>query len=157
MSQNNKRLQKANPEKHNTRAAQQDSELLIPISNNTQINLSALPEDTKDSMLARYAEGTIDNAVVSHKLAVENTSIAEKMGNMTHTVSTASEAGASITVTSTIEDSMGRTEVILGNTDTAAKGKLTRSQRGDKDNIMLFVVIGAVVIVLLGLFAAMGS
>ena len=53
------------------------------------------------------------------------------------------------------EDSLGRTEVIVGNTEAARKGKLTRSQTGFGDNITLWVVLAGIAAVVIVLVAAL--
>ena len=57
---------------------------------------------------------------------------------------------ASITITNVKDDSLGRTEIITGNTEAAHKGKLSRSQTGFGDNatfwFVLAGIIGAVVV-----------
>ena len=67
---------------------------------------------------------------------------------MTDGVAKATADQSHATMTKVTEDTSGRSEVIIGNTETAAKGKLTRSQEGkdDKPLIILGVVAGVVIL-----------
>ena len=67
-----------------------------------------------------------------------------------------SKGGDSITVSLTQDTSLGRTEAIMGNTEQAGKGKLSRSQTGADDNTLKYVIIGAVLVVVVALIAFNG-
>jgi hypothetical protein len=56
-----------------------------------------------------------------------------------------------ITITRTQTDTLGKTEVIMGNTDTAKKGKLTRAQSGLTDYTLAYIIAGAIVIIILAI------
>ena len=60
------------------------------------------------------------------------------MANQTEQVS---KAGDSVTISHAHTSTLGRTEVLMGNTEKAAKGKLSRSQTGEDDNTMKYVII----------------
>ena len=66
------------------------------------------------------------------------------------------EKGGSITITNAKDDSIGRTEVIMGNTDEAAKGKLSRSAKGLPDNSK-WLIIGGVVVAIIAILALSGN
>ena len=72
-----------------------------------------------------------------------------KLGTAVRATVAADEQGLSATETFTHETSTGRTEFIVGNTDTAAKGKLNRAQRGEKDQTLIYIIIAAAVIIML--------
>ena len=52
------------------------------------------------------------------------------MAEITQEVSASDDA---VTVSHTQESSVGRTEVIMGNTEQAMRGRLTKSQTGERD------------------------
>jgi hypothetical protein len=62
---------------------------------------------------------------------------------------------AHVTITNTKDDSLGRTEMILGNTEAARAGKLSRSQQGFSYNawmwIVLAIIAGAVIVLVAAL------
>jgi hypothetical protein len=59
---------------------------------------------------------------------------------------------AAVTITNTKDDSLGRTEMIFGNTDAARSGKLSRAQQGFGDNarfwILLAIILGVVIVLI---------
>jgi hypothetical protein len=61
----------------------------------------------------------------------------------------AQQEGTSVTMQHTQESSVGRTEVIMGNTAQAASGKLTRTMEGRRDLTWLYFVGGAIVVLIL--------
>ncbi len=121
----------------------------IALGNTTQLDLSPLPEAVQHEMMKRHAEGMINVAKKAAELGVENQALGQRIDSIVDTVKTAGNAGTSATVTGAYNDKMGRTEIIMGNTETAAKGKLSRSQTGEKDMTLIYVVIAAVVIVII--------
>ena len=73
--------------------------------------------------------------------------------NTLHTLSSTAkevvEAGNSATISHTQTTSIGRTEVIMGNTDHAKSGKLTKSQTGERDWTPLYIIAGLITVVLI--------
>ena len=79
---------------------------------------------------------------------------AAQLAQFTKAVADSTEQNAAVTITNTKDDSLGRTEMILGNSEAAHAGKLSRSQQGLMDNAKfwaLIAVIVAVVVVLVAL------
>ena len=70
---------------------------------------------------------------------------------MTDAVAKATADQSSATVTYSHETDTSRTEFIAGNTETAAKGKLTNSQTGKKDNSLIILGVIAGVVILLAI------
>jgi hypothetical protein len=67
-----------------------------------------------------------------------------------------SKDGNAVTVTHTQTTAVGRTEIIMGNTDTANKAKLTRIQTGTETNwtpYHVFAAIAAVVLIVIVIVA----
>lgn len=118
---------------------------------NLQLDLSHLPEADRIQLQKKAIEGQLDLHRKMIELGIENQAIDKRIGDMTDKVATAAKDGTSATITGAYEDSLGRTEVIMGNTETAAKGKLTRSQTGEKDMTLWYVAIAAAVIVVIAL------
>jgi hypothetical protein len=94
---------------------------LISLGQSTQLDLTPLSEGERKEIAWRFAEGKIELAKKAGELAVENQAIAQRLDGMVDTVNRASDSGASATVTGAYNDTMGRTEIIMGNTETAAK------------------------------------
>jgi hypothetical protein len=127
---------------------------LIPLGQSTQLDLTPLSETDRTEIVRRFAEGKIELAKKAGELAVENQALAQRLDGMVKTVTRASDTGASASVTGAYNDKMGRTEVIMGNTETAAKGKLSRSQTGEKDLTLVYVIVAAVVVVIIAALCA---
>ena len=136
-------------EKNSHPIASRESKNVIPLGPSTQLDLSPLSEADQQEMVKRYAEGKIDLTKKAGELAIENQALDQRLDGVVDTVSRAADSGTSATVTGAYTDKMGRTEVIMGNTETAAKGKLSRSQTGEKDLTLVYAVIAAVVIVII--------
>ena len=118
---------------------------------NQQIDLSHLPEADRIQLQKKMIEGQIDLQRKMIELGLENQAMDKRIGDITDKVATAAKDGTSATITGAYKDSLGHTEVIVGNTETAAKGKLTRSQTGEKDMTVWYIAIAAVVIVIVAL------
>ncbi len=118
---------------------------------NQQIDLSHLPEADRIQLQKKMIEGQIDLQRKLIELGFENQAIDKRIGDMTDRIATAAKDGTSATITGAYQDTLGRTEVIMGNTETAAKGKLTRSQTGEKDMTIWYILIAAAVIVIIAL------
>ncbi len=132
----------------NLSAAPSNSKDVIPLGNQAQLDLSTLPEGDRNELKKAFAKGQIDLANKMQELGIDNHALNQRLGEMSQQVSMASSVDASATITGAYNDKMGRTEVIMGNTETAAKGKLDRSQKGEGDQTIFYVVIAAIVIVI---------
>ena len=121
---------------------------IIPLGNQAQLDLSTLPEQDRNELKKAFAKGQIDLANKMQELGIDNHALSQRLGDMSQQVAMASRVDASATITGAYNDKMGRTEVIIGNTETAAKGKLDRSQKGESDQTLFYVVIAAIVIVI---------
>jgi hypothetical protein len=63
----------------------------------------------------------------------------------------ASKDGTAYTGTDSFDSSIGRIEMVVGNTERAAKGKMTRSGAGMEDISMKVIITVGIVIVVLAL------
>lgn len=113
----------------------------------TSLDLEGLPEETKVELRKKHAEGMLDLEKKALESGIDSATIRQRMGDMNDTVNKA-DPDAAVTVTGSYNDKLGRTEVIMGNTDKARKGKLDRSQKGESDNTLLYVsiVVGAIIL-----------
>ena len=103
---------------------------ILDLSNQNEIDLSGLPDETRIELQKKFFEGQIENKQKAIELVVDVQAMGEKLNIMGEQTKVASESGATITITNTKEDSAGRTEIIMGNSEAAQKGKFTRSQQG---------------------------
>ena len=130
---------------------QSDPKKSIVLGNIREIPLDGLPEEVIQELRKDYAKGVIDVNNLAMKYGVETQALAATLRNMSQETLTASKENTHITITRTQEDSLGKTEVIMGNTETAKKGKLTRSQSGLPDYTLAYIIAAVVVIIILAL------
>jgi hypothetical protein len=96
--------------------------------------------------------GTLDIARKANELHVDVMTLRNTLGTLADTTEKVSRDGNSVTITHTQTTPVGRTEIIMGNTETAGKGKLTRTQTGSDTNwtpYYIFAAIAAVVLIVI--------
>ena len=121
-----------------------------------QLDISMLTEEQQSALVLDYQKGLIDVRLRAASLGVDVTALGETLRQLAEQTKEISETeGASVTVTHTQDSSLGRTEIIMGNTEQAQRGRLTRSQGGDRDWTPFYVIGGLIVvaIILIGIFA----
>lgn len=133
----------------NLPAVPEDRRDILVLGNRTQLDLSSLSESDRNALKVACLKGQIELQHKMAELGIDNQALEQRLGDMAETVARATNAGASATVTGAYTDKMGRTEVIMGNTETAARGKLDRSQKGEPEKTLVYVIIGAVVLLIL--------
>jgi len=120
------------------------------------LDVSLLTEEQQNALILDYQRGLIDIRLRAATLGVDVTTLGETLRKLAEQTKEISETeGASITVTHTQDSSLGRTEIIMGNTQQAQRGRLTRSQGGDRDWTPYYVIGGLIVlaIAIIGFFA----
>lgn len=141
-NQNNE-LSKVSNEKNDT--------LSLNAGQLSSLNLEGMPEETKLELRKKHAEGLIELQAKAIESGLDTQAVEKRMGDIANNVAKATADQSAATVTGAYTDKMGRTEVIIGNTETAQKGKLTNSQKGQSDNTLLYIclVIGGIIILAL--------
>ena len=114
------------------------------------VSLDGLTEEQKQELKMRYANVSIDNQDKMNKLTADVNALGATLNVMGKTTQDVADAGQSITITNTKEDELGRTEVIMGTSDAAKSGKLSRSAKGLKDNTTLWL---GVIVLIVGIVA----
>ena len=108
------------------------------------MDLSWLPDDKREALLVEYTNGMLDISKKAQELHVDVGTLKATMDHLASTTKEVSEVGNSITVTHTQSTSIGRTEVIMGNTSEAQSGKLTSSQTGRRDMTPIYIIGGLI-------------
>jgi hypothetical protein len=122
----------------------------IAVATGQTIDLSFIPEEQRNALLAEYARGTLKIARKANELHVDVVTLRNTLETLAKTTQQVSQDGNSVTVTHTQTTGVGRTEIIMGNTETAGKGRLTRSQASGETSwtpYYIFAAIAAVVLV----------
>ncbi len=110
------------------------------------IDLADLPEDVKNELKTDMTRRVIDNADRQVKLGQDVQALSASMSTMGQTSAQMAEAGISLTVTNTKDDNLGRTEILIGNSEAAQRGKLSRTQSGGSNlSLSTILLIGGAI------------
>jgi hypothetical protein len=126
----------------------------IALATGQTVDLSFIPEAQRNALMADYMRGTLDIAKKANELHVDVVTLRNTLGTLADTTRQVSQDGNSVTVTHTQTTAVGRTEIIMGNTETAGRGKLTRTQTGSETNwtpYYIFAAIAAVVLIVIAI------
>lgn len=125
----------------------------ISLAGGQTVDLSFMSEGERNGLLAEYTRGTLDIARRAAELHVDVVTLRNTLGTLAETARQVSQDGNSVTVTHTQTTAFGHTEIIMGNTETAGKGRLSRSQTGETNwtPYYIFAVIAAVVLIALAI------
>lgn len=122
-----------------------------PLNPATSADVFALLSDEQQAaLLMEYARGHLDISKKASEMHVDVgafRNMLEVMSAKTREVS--SQENASVTMSLTQDSSVGRTEVIMGNTAQAASGKLTRTMAGERNMTPFYVIGGTIVLLIL--------
>ena len=121
----------------------------VNLSPQATMDLSWLPEEKREGLLLDYTRGMLDISRKAQELHVDAAALRKTLDDLSATTREASESGGSVTITHTQSSAVGRTEVIMGNTEQAQRGKLTRSQTGEKDMMPYYIFAGIVALVII--------
>ena len=127
--------------------ADQSGEVL-DLKNDQLLDLSGLDEEAKRALTLKAHEAKIDIQKKAAEAQVDLQGTKINLDNLNDTVKESTREGTSITVTHTQTTSVGRTEVVMGNTERAASGKISRGGAGLEDNtIKILVGVGIIAII----------
>jgi len=125
----------------------------IQLGNTNSISTVGLTGKQVEQLRMKHAEGMVDLNKKAQELKIDVGALDATLGTMADQTKQVSEAGDHVTMTHSQSSAIGRTEVVMGNTEKAAQGKLTKSQTGEDDNTLKYVIIGAVVAIVIALVA----
>jgi hypothetical protein len=120
----------------------------------TSLDLSFLSDEAREQLMKDYARGVLDVAKKAHELHVDVGALKAKLDTFATITKDASKDGSAVTISNTKEDTTGRTEILMGNTEKARGGQLTKSQTGERDWTPYYVVGGLIAIVLIAFLFA---
>lgn len=96
-----------------------------------EVDLTGIPETQRAAMLAEYQKGILDVSKKAHDMKVDVDALHATLSHLGGATHEAAKDGTSVTITHTQDTSIGRTEIIMGNTTEAQRGQLSRSQTGE--------------------------
>ena len=103
---------------------------VINLGSNSLIDLTGIPPDQVAELKREFASGMIDLKKKAEELKIDNASLAMLLDSFNTEAAKATQANVSMTATHAQTTAIGRTEVVIGNTDRAAAGKLSPSAAG---------------------------
>jgi hypothetical protein len=121
----------------------------IHFGQNTSMDISWLSEDERKALMLDRAKGLIDIEKKANELHVDANILKRTLDDLADTTRTVTDAGNAVTVTHSQTTKIGRTEVIMGNTAEAQRGKMSKSQTGEKDWTPYYFFAGILAIVLI--------
>ena len=125
---------------------------IIPQGENHSVDLdiSRLSDEERAEITKGFQQGLVDIRLRAASLGVDVTALRATLQTLSQTTEEiASTEGSSVTITHTQDSAAGRTEIIMGNTEQAQRGRLTRSQTGDRDLAPFYLIGGAIVITII--------
>ena len=108
----------------------------INLTQNQILDMAGLTESQIQELRLQYTSGMIDIQKKAAELKVDVVALDALLVSFNDQTAKSTEAGAHTTITHTQTSSVGRTEVVIGNTDKAANGKISRSAVGEKDIVL---------------------
>lgn len=145
-----------NDERALARAEAPQPPATLPLGQGSTLDLSLLTEEQKQALVMDNARNRIDMARRAEELAVDVRALDETLRTMSDTTRNVTTSGDSVTISHTQTTAIGRTEILMGNTERAESGKLTKSQTGERDWTPFYVIGGLIVIALIGMAAVGG-
>lgn len=122
---------------------------VINLGPSTSIDLSWLPENERKALLLDYAKGMIDISKKAQELHIDAAVLKKTLDDLADATIEVSESGNAVTITHTQSTKVGRTEVMMGNTEQAQSGKLSKSQTGVKDWTPYYIIAGIFAIIII--------
>ncbi|MEO0035697.1 MAG: hypothetical protein RLZZ501_1720, partial [Pseudomonadota bacterium] len=86
------------------------------------------------------------------EMKLDVTALDAALSSFTDQTAKATQAGAHATIQHSQSSSIGKTEVVIGNTDRAAAGKINTGTGGHMRTLIVVGVVSVAVVVLVGLF-----
>jgi hypothetical protein len=117
----------------------------------TMIDLSSLSNEQAAEIQRQYASTRIDLERKAAEAKIDVGSLGSALGTFNDEAAKATQSNVSITVSHRQKTSIGETEVVIGNTDRAAAGKLSMTAAGLTSKLPLLVGIIAIALVVIAL------
>ncbi len=110
----------------------------------------SLPAEQQNALLMEYMRGNLDIGKKAAQMHVDVDAFRNTLDVMAaKTRELSGQEGLSIQIQHTQDTSIGKTEVIMGNTQQAASGRLTRTMAGERNLTPFYFIGGAIVLLVL--------
>ncbi|EJE8579508.1 hypothetical protein M5219_002392 [Vibrio vulnificus] len=128
---------------------------LINLTDMGNLDLSTLDESQRTHIVSKFAESKVELTKKAQQMNIDLSATRTNLGDLTSTVRDATTDGTSVTITHSQNTSLGRTEIVMGNTERAAKGKMSRSGAGEGNGgimgiVAMLCVAGIIIAMIMG-------
>lgn len=100
------------------------TQAVLALGGGADVEISGLHENQVSVLQEQHAKGLIEVQRKASELKVDIQALDQTLESLTGQARTANDAGVNITATHTQNTSLGQTEIIVGNTQRAAAGKV---------------------------------
>ena len=121
----------------------------INLGPSTSMDLSWLPENERKALLIDYTKGMMDISKKAQELHVDAVVLKKTLDDLSDTTREVSDSGNAVTITHSHTTKVGRTEIMMGNTEQAQNGKLSKSQTGEKDWTPYYIFAGILALIII--------
>ena len=134
-------------------AETKDSNVPLNLGDGRNLDLQHLTPEQQQEISLKVQEAKIDLAKKAEAAKIDLHVTKTQIDNLSESSLEATKDGTSFTATHSQDTSVGRTEVVIGNTERAAKGKMSRSGAGLPDiDLKIGLIIGVVIVMLALIF-----
>nr|BDD45653.1 hypothetical protein 1 [Desulfobacterales bacterium] len=128
----------------------------LELGNRQTLDLTGLTEAEKRDLKRTHNEGMVEIAKKAGDMAVETTALGAKLSTMADETRNIADAGGSVTISNVSEGSIGKTEIMMGTSEAAKKGKLSKTISGDKDYTFYYIGLAVFALIVIA-FVIMGN
>jgi len=128
------------------------AERAINLAQTDVLDLSGLNDSQIAEIKRQHADGMVSVQVKAAEMKLDVTALDAALTSFTDQTAKASQAGAHATIQHSQTTSIGKTEVVIGNTDRAAAGKINSGSTGHLRTLLVVAAVAIAVVVLVGLF-----
>lgn len=121
----------------------------INLSPTSALDISFLSDEERKALLMDHTKGMLDISRKAQELNVDSMALKNTLDDLSASTREVSEGGDAVTITHSQTTSVGRTEVMMGNTEQAKSGKFTKSQTGEKDMTPYYVFGGIIALIVI--------
>ena len=109
--------------------------------------INELESEERQELIKAFAQGQLDVHKKAAELAIDAQALQRQLEILNNAASDASRNDSSITIKHEAESELGNTNIVMGNTEEAAKG-------GKKNLTPIIIIIGIIVVGLVGISLA---
>lgn len=121
----------------------------LDLTPSNTLDLSHLSDDQKKQLQNDYAKGKLKLALKAEELQIDSSALKKTLHDLSEETIKISQSGDAVTASHSKTTSLGRTEIIMGNTEQAQSGKLSKSQIGEKDWTPYYIFGGIIALIII--------